>query len=155
VILLYKEQLINIPRRAFYLSVAVSDSERSVINFFVAGMESIEIEIRHEPIEGREHWRKCGDLARSIAMLAASADAYEVTPELRIKRIGAEIDDNVIKARFSVRTRKAMNRLGINTIGDLTSKTADELISVRGFGTFSLEEVRQKLSEMGLSLRGE
>jgi DNA-directed RNA polymerase alpha subunit len=121
---------------------AVSDYSRS-------------IDIDHSEYKWEDHEQACKRLARQIAIAMGTNDAYEVTLELRLKRIGAEIDDNVIKSKFSVRTRKAMLRLGINTIGDLTAKTADELISVRGFGTFSLGEVREKLAEMGLSLRGE
>jgi DNA-directed RNA polymerase subunit alpha len=56
---------------------------------------------------------------------------------------------------FSVRARKCMARLGITTVGELTSKTADELLSTRNFGVTSLNEVRQKLSELNLSLRND
>jgi len=45
--------------------------------------------------------------------------------------------------------------LGLVTIGELLSKTADELLSVRNFGVTSLNEVRAKLTEMGLRLRND
>jgi DNA-directed RNA polymerase subunit alpha len=56
---------------------------------------------------------------------------------------------------LSVRARKCMIRLGINTIGELVRKTGDELLECKNFGVTSLNEVREKLSAMGLKLRGE
>jgi DNA-directed RNA polymerase subunit alpha len=48
-----------------------------------------------------------------------------------------------------------MNRLGINTLGDLVNRTADELLESKNFGMTSLSEVREKLLTIGLSLRGD
>ncbi len=57
--------------------------------------------------------------------------------------------------QLSVRARKCMNRLGINTMGEVMQRTADELLESRNFGMTSLSEVREKLQAMGLSLRGD
>jgi DNA-directed RNA polymerase subunit alpha len=48
-----------------------------------------------------------------------------------------------------------MNRLGINTLGDLVQRTADELLESKNFGQTSLAEVREKLQQYGLALRGD
>jgi DNA-directed RNA polymerase subunit alpha len=56
---------------------------------------------------------------------------------------------------LSVRARKCMNRLGINSLGDLVTRTADELLESKNFGMTSLNEVREKLTGLGLSLRGD
>src|SRR5579884_1656769 len=56
---------------------------------------------------------------------------------------------------LSVRARKCMNRLGINTVGELVSRTADELLESKNFGMTSLSEVREKLGQLGLTLRGD
>jgi DNA-directed RNA polymerase subunit alpha len=56
---------------------------------------------------------------------------------------------------LSVRARKCMNRLGINTLGELVQRTADELLESKNFGMTSLTEVREKLRQYGLSLRGD
>jgi DNA-directed RNA polymerase subunit alpha len=56
---------------------------------------------------------------------------------------------------LSVRARKCMNRLGINTLGDLVQRSADELLESKNFGMTSLNEVREKLAQCGLSLRGD
>jgi DNA-directed RNA polymerase subunit alpha len=56
---------------------------------------------------------------------------------------------------LSVRARKCMNRLGINSLGDLINRTADELLESKNFGMTSLTEVREKLRQFGLLLRGD
>lgn len=55
----------------------------------------------------------------------------------------------------SVRARKCLNRLGVGTIGELTTYSADELLGCRNFGQTSLDEIREKLKAIGLALRGE
>lgn len=54
---------------------------------------------------------------------------------------------------LSVRARKALSLLGIETIGDLVMKTEAELMGVKNFGMTSLVEIKEKLEEQGLSLR--
>ena len=56
---------------------------------------------------------------------------------------------------LSVRARKCMIRLAINTLGDLIRRTADDLLECKNFGVTSLNEVREKLTTIGLKLRGE
>jgi DNA-directed RNA polymerase subunit alpha len=54
---------------------------------------------------------------------------------------------------FSGRARKCFQRLNLATVGDLVSKTEAELMAAKNFGQTSLNEVKQKLSELSLSLR--
>ena len=56
---------------------------------------------------------------------------------------------------MSVRSRKALQRLNINTLGELIQRSADELLEAKNFGMTSLNEVREKLRQMGLNLRGD
>ncbi|MDO4550712.1 MAG: DNA-directed RNA polymerase subunit alpha C-terminal domain-containing protein [Planctomycetia bacterium] len=56
---------------------------------------------------------------------------------------------------LSVRARKCMSRNGIGTIGDLIRRTGDELLACKNFGVTSLNEVREKLTELQLHLHGE
>jgi DNA-directed RNA polymerase subunit alpha len=48
-----------------------------------------------------------------------------------------------------------MVRLGLNTIGELVRKTGDDLLECKNFGVTSLNEVREKLTNFGLKLRGD
>jgi DNA-directed RNA polymerase subunit alpha len=54
---------------------------------------------------------------------------------------------------LSVRARKCMNRLGINSLGDLVQRSAEELLESKNFGQTSLQEVKDKLQQYGLRLR--
>src|SRR5262249_21381439 len=67
----------------------------------------------------------------------------------------AVLNKPVSDLNLSVRARKCMNRLGINTLGELVQRTADELLESKNFGMTSLSEVREKLAQYGLTLRGD
>jgi len=54
---------------------------------------------------------------------------------------------------LSERPRNCLKRAQINTIGELLSKTEDDLLAITNFGQKSLDEVIAKLDERGLSLR--
>ena len=53
---------------------------------------------------------------------------------------------------LSSRSRKCLDRLGIETLGDLTKTTEDELIKSRNFGEASLQEIKQLLARNDLRL---
>lgn len=61
----------------------------------------------------------------------------------------------VADLNLSVRSRKCMSRLGITTLSELVNQTADELLESKNFGVTSLNEVRAKLSDIGLKLRND
>lgn len=54
---------------------------------------------------------------------------------------------------LSVRSYNCLKRAGINTVEELTEKTEDDMMKVRNLGKKSLEEVIQKLEELGFSLK--
>ncbi|MEZ6058380.1 MAG: DNA-directed RNA polymerase subunit alpha C-terminal domain-containing protein [Planctomycetaceae bacterium] len=61
----------------------------------------------------------------------------------------------VVDLDLSVRSRKCMARLGVTSIGELIQRTPDELLSAKNFGVTSLNELRLKLSELGVKLRND
>jgi DNA-directed RNA polymerase subunit alpha len=67
----------------------------------------------------------------------------------------AVLNKPVSDLNLSVRARKCMNRLNLNTIGELVSRTGDELMEAKNFGVTSLNEVKEKLTALGLKLRGD
>ncbi|HET7366817.1 MAG TPA: DNA-directed RNA polymerase subunit alpha [Gaiella sp.] len=56
---------------------------------------------------------------------------------------------------LGVRSYNCLKRVGIETIGDLTSKSDGELAAIPNFGRKSIEEVRETLAAHGLTLKGE
>lgn len=61
----------------------------------------------------------------------------------------------ISELNLSVRARKCMTKKGIATIGELISHTGDELLDCKNFGVTSLNEVREKLTELQLKLKNE
>jgi DNA-directed RNA polymerase subunit alpha len=91
-----------------------------------------------------------------LGQLAAERPPLELSePESLSADEQALLSKPVGELNLSVRARKCMIRLAINTMGELVRKTGDELLECKNFGVTSLNEVREKLSMMGLKLRGE
>lgn len=61
----------------------------------------------------------------------------------------------ITELELSVRSRKCMERMNINTIGELCNLNDQDLLGVRNFGQTSLVEIRTKLGELGLKLKGD
>src|SRR6266496_941765 len=56
---------------------------------------------------------------------------------------------------LGVRSYNCLKRVGIETIGDLVTKTENELAAIPNFGKKSIEEVKETLATHGLTLRGD
>ncbi len=54
---------------------------------------------------------------------------------------------------LSVRSYNCLKRAGINSVEELIQKTEEDMIKVRNLGRKSLEEVEQKLHELGLAFK--
>jgi DNA-directed RNA polymerase subunit alpha len=91
-----------------------------------------------------------------LGQLAAERQASEIfEPETLSADEQALLAKPVSDLNLSVRARKCMIRLGINTIGDLIRRTGDDLLECKNFGVTSLNEVREKITTLNLKLRGE
>jgi DNA-directed RNA polymerase subunit alpha len=64
-------------------------------------------------------------------------------------------DELIEELELGVRSYNCLKREGIQTIGDLVSKTEAELLNIPNFGKKSIDEVTEKLESRGLALRGE
>jgi DNA-directed RNA polymerase subunit alpha len=56
---------------------------------------------------------------------------------------------------LSIRARRTVETLGCLTLGDITKHSAEELLGMPNFGQTSLQELRSKLTEFGLKLKGD
>ena len=75
-----------------------------------------------------------------------------------LKQVAGNVPDTVLNKQvgdleLSVRSRKALQRLGVNSVGELATRTEAELLGVKNFGQTSLTEIKQRLTELGLGLR--
>jgi DNA-directed RNA polymerase subunit alpha len=95
---------------------------------------------------------------RNLKLGQGRADAHRQARRQvmeQLKGSGAEMALNkpVSDLNLSVRARRTLQLLNIQTIGDLVSHTEAELMGIKNFGTTSLVEVKERLEEFGLSLR--
>lgn len=60
---------------------------------------------------------------------------------------------SIDELELSVRSYNCLKRAGINTVEELTRKTEADMLKVRNLGKKSLQEVKEKLAALGLSLR--
>ncbi len=79
---------------------------------------------------------------------ALAPGAGDATPSGVLNRSVAELE-------LSVRSRKCLMRLGIDSISELTQRSEAELLAIKNFGMTSLAEIKRRLTELGFSLRGD
>ena len=68
------------------------------------------------------------------------------------ERVKAILDTPVQELELSVRSSNCLKNANIKSIGDLTRRTEDDIAKTRNFGKKSLQEIKEKLEEWGLSL---
>jgi DNA-directed RNA polymerase subunit alpha len=84
--------------------------------------------------------------------LTEKVDEVEITAERQAEDKEKLLEMTIEELDLSVRSYNCLKRAGINTVGELVQKTEEEMMKVRNLGKKSLEEVEQKLSELGLGL---
>jgi DNA-directed RNA polymerase subunit alpha len=84
--------------------------------------------------------------------LCSEAQSTEIMVEKDDKSKEKILEMTIEELDLSVRSFNCLKRAGINTVGDLISKSEDEMMKVRNLGRKSLEEVINKLNSLGFSL---
>ncbi|MBQ5321533.1 MAG: DNA-directed RNA polymerase subunit alpha [Oscillospiraceae bacterium] len=95
-----------------------------------------------------EHLNLFADLSAEAFSTAIMVEKNEKDKEKVLEMTIEELD-------LSVRSFNCLKRAGINTVEDLTTKTEEEMMKVRNLGRKSLEEVINKLENLGLSFSNE
>lgn len=85
----------------------------------------------------------------TLGLGAGSAPAEGNGDNGQINNGSMSIDD----LDLSVRSNNCLRRAGINTVEELTKKSEEDMMKVRNLGRKSLDEVKKKLQDLGLSLR--
>lgn len=106
-------------------------------------------------VEKQRRIRESRERAMEIYRAAGGKDEDEDGDDLEPDPNGCRLADPVKVLRLSVRAKKAMIRLGIETVGQLVEKTPEDLMESRNFGRTSLDEVRSKLAARNLKLKGD
>ena len=85
-------------------------------------------------------------------ILASKAMVIDDEQEKRSEARNALLDTPVTDFELTVRTRNALRKMNIRTLGDLLKVTESELRSFRNFGDASLDEIKAMLAQRGLHL---
>jgi DNA-directed RNA polymerase subunit alpha len=108
-------------------------------------------------ISPREALASAGGTLRSLMDLVA--EMSDEPQSLELGEVSAtatgspDLDLPIEDLDLSERPRNCLKRAQVNTIGELLQKTEDDLLAITNFGQKSLDEVKVKLDERGLSLR--
>ena len=109
-------------------------------------------------ISPRDSLASAGATLRSlvdlIAGLSEEPQGLELGEVASITSGSPDLDLPIEDLDLSERPRNCLKRAQINTVGELLTKTDDDLLNITNFGQKSLDEVKAKLDERGLALRG-
>lgn len=121
--------------------------------------DSLELEITtDETIKPSEALAVAAKILRDHLSILASVDEAS----LEVKEQEVEVSEEPVvhttqkmieDLELSVRSYNCLKRAGIATVDELTQKTEEEMIHVRNLGKKSLQEVKDKIKELGLSFR--
>ena len=82
-----------------------------------------------------------------------SAEGMEIMVEKEENQKEKALEMTIEELELSVRSFNCLKRASINTVEELTHKTEEDMMKVRNLGKKSLDEVKNKLEELGLSLK--
>lgn len=88
-----------------------------------------------------------------FVQLTDDTEGMEIMVEKEEDQKEKALEMTIEELELSVRSFNCLKRANINTVEELTHKTEEEMMKVRNLGKKSLDEVKQKLTELGLSLR--
>ena len=121
----------------------VTDYERLILEIWTDGSISPEEGVSIGAKIMEEHLKLFIGLIDSTEEIEIMTDKEEDTKDKVLEMSIEELE-------LSVRSFNCLKRAGINTVQELTLKTEDEMIKIRNLGRKSLDEVKNKLAEMGL-----
>ena len=93
-------------------------------------------------------------LVELIANLSDEPKGLELGEVASTASVSPDLDLPIEDLDLSERPRNCLKRAQINTVGELLTKNEDDLLNITNFGQKSLDEVKQKLDDRGLTLRG-
>jgi len=89
-------------------------------------------------------------LARELNL---EAEGIDIGPSPTDAALAADLALPIEELNLTVRSYNCLKREGIHTVGELVARSEQDLLDIRNFGAKSIEEVKQKLIDMGLALK--
>ena len=85
--------------------------------------------------------------------LNADVEGIEIGPSPTDAALAADLALPVEDLQLTIRSYNCLKREGIHTVGELVARSEADLLDIRNFGAKSITEVKEKLAELGLSLK--
>jgi DNA-directed RNA polymerase subunit alpha len=116
------------------------------------------VDVETKPsISPREAMASAGITLVNLFGLAAALDENAEGIDLPVSAVAVDLPPALAKPieelDLTVRSYNCLKREGINTVNELINLTEDQLMNIRNFGMKSVDEVRDKLTSMGLRFR--
>jgi len=85
--------------------------------------------------------------------LNVEAEGIEIGPSPTDAALAADLALPVEDLQLTIRAYNCLKREGIHTVGELVARSEQDLLDIRNFGAKSITEVKEKLVQLGLSLK--
>src|SRR5439155_11996873 len=85
--------------------------------------------------------------------LNVEAEGIEIGPSPIDEQLAADLALPVEDLNLTVRSYNCLKREGIHTVSELVGRSEQDLLDIRNFGAKPVEEVKQKLVDVGLALK--
>ena len=85
--------------------------------------------------------------------LNVDAEGIDMGPSPTDAALAADLALPIEDLNLTVRSYNCLKREGIHSVGELVARSEQDLLDIRNFGAKSIDEVKQKLLDMGLSLK--
>ncbi|WP_084038468.1 DNA-directed RNA polymerase subunit alpha [Demequina sp. NBRC 110053] len=85
--------------------------------------------------------------------LNEAAEGIEIGPSDSEDSIEEDYNQPIEELNLTQRSYNCLKREGIHTVGELTARSEADLMDIRNFGQKSITEVKEKLAELGFSLK--
>lgn len=139
-----------------------TDYEKIVMNVTTNGVIAPDIAVAEAGKLLREYFeivvQALRELHPSEPELFDDAASTTVVGDNSSKEASAAKEENTLLAKgvreleLSIRSENCLLRGGIHTIGDLVSKSRDDLLKIRNLGKISLREIEEKMAKYGITL---
>jgi DNA-directed RNA polymerase subunit alpha len=128
--------------------------DRLILELWTDGTVTPEMALTEAAKILRKHLNPFVQEAELGAELEESETAGQLAPmrPALAEDLSAKLALPISELELSVRSSHCLESENIRTVGDLIGYAEEELLQVRNFGRTSLDEVKSKLGELGLSL---
>ena len=125
-----------------------TDYDRLVLEIWTDGRVSPDEALTVSSAILRHHLDVFVNYDKDLVEFEESEKQVDSEREERRRKLSMSVNE----IELSVRAANCLNNANITTVGELAQKTESEMLKYRNFGKKSLNEIKQKISDLGLTL---